>query len=113
MLHYVNFATFRGYFIIRTCNQYYLHGHSSTEHGSHCKVATMTWVTGSHHVLGIKDLLSQLWNSEGTVLLGSTRCQRGESRHEEVETGEGDLVDSQLTEISIELTWEAEAGGDS
>ena len=30
-----------------------------------------------------------------------------------METWEGNHVDSQLTEVSIELTWEAEAGGDS
>ena len=88
-----------------------LHGHATTEHGSHCEVATMTWVTGSHHVLGIKHLLSELWNSQGTVLLGSTGCQRGKARHEEVETGEGYHVDSQFTQIGVQLTRETQAGG--
>ena len=31
--------------------------------------------------------------------------------HEEVEPGEGDHVDSQLPEVSIELAWEPETGG--
>merc|ERR1719312_1099932 len=46
-----------------------LHGHAATEHGSHCEVATMSRVTGSHHVLGIKHLLGKLWYGEGSVLL--------------------------------------------
>ena len=90
-----------------------LHGHAATEHGSHSEVAAVTWVTGSHHVLGIEHLLGQLGHSQGTVLLASTGGEGSEARHEEVETGEGYHVDSQLTEIGVQLAGEAEAGGDS
>ena len=47
------------------------------------------------------------------VLLRTSRSQRGESRHEEVKSGEGNHVDRQLPEVSIELTWESEASSDT
>ena len=90
-----------------------LHGHATTEHGSHGQVAAMTWVTGSHHVLGIEHLLGQLRNGQSTVLLAATGCERSEARHEEVQTWEGHHVDSQLPQISIQLAREAKAGGDT
>jgi len=52
----------------------------------------MSWVRGSHHVLGIKHLLRQLGNGDSTVLLAATRRQRSESSHEEVETREWNLT---------------------
>ena len=90
-----------------------LHGHAATEHGSHGEVAAVTWVAGSHHVLGIEHLLGELWDCKGTVLLASSGCEGSEAGHEEVETREGHHVDSQLTEISVELTRETEACGDT
>jgi hypothetical protein len=73
----------------------------------------VTWVAGSHHVLGIEHLLGELWYGQGTVLLASTGGEGSETWHEEVKTWEGYHVDSQFTEISIQLTRESEAGGDS
>ena len=73
----------------------------------------MSWVTGCHHVLGIKHLLCQLRNSQGSVLLAASRCQWSKSWHEEVKAGEGYHVNCQFAEISIQLAGEAEAGGDT
>ena len=73
----------------------------------------MSWVASSHHVLGIKHLLGKLWDGQSSVLLRTTRCKRSESRDEEMKTREGNHVDSQFTEISIELSRESKAGGDT
>ena len=51
----------------------------------------MTWVTGSHHVLGVEHLLGELGNGESAVLLGATGGEWGETGHKEVKTGEGNL----------------------
>jgi hypothetical protein len=57
------------------------------------------------------------WVSSGTVkravLLGAAGGQWGEASHEEVETREWNQVDSELSEVRVELTWEAEAAGDT
>ena len=80
-----------------------LHGHTATEHGCHGQVTSMPWITGSHHVLGIKHLLSEFWYCQGTVLLGSSAGEWGKSRHEEVETRERNHVHCQFPEISVQL----------
>ena len=71
----------------------------------------MSGVAGSHHVLGVEHLLGQLGHREGTVLLGAAGGQGGEPGHEEVEPGEGNHVDRQLPQVSVELAGEPEAGG--
>ena len=90
-----------------------LHGHSSPEDSCYSEIPAMPWVAGSHHVLGIKHLLGQLRNSESSVLLAATRCQRSKSGHEEVKAREWNHVDCKLAEISIQLARETEAGGDT
>jgi hypothetical protein len=50
-------------------------------------------IGGAHHVYGVEHLLGQFGNGQGSVLLGSSGGQGGESDHEEVQSGEGDQVD--------------------
>ena len=71
----------------------------------------MSGVAGRHHVLGVEHLGGQLGHGEGAVLLGAAGGQRGEAGHEEVEAGEGNHVDRQLAQVSVELAGEPEAGG--
>jgi hypothetical protein len=82
--------------------------HASTEEDSASQVTPMTWISGAHHVLGIKALLSELRDRECTVLLTSTARQWSISHHEEVETRKGNHVHGKLTQIAVKLTWESE-----
>jgi hypothetical protein len=70
-------------------------------------------VWGAHHVLGIEHLLGELGYSESSVLLRSSWGQGGKSSHEEVESREGNQVDSQLSQVRVQLTWESKAACNS
>ena len=48
----------------------------------------MPGVSSSHHVLGIKHLLGELRNSNGSVLLTATGSEGSKAGHEEVKTRE-------------------------
>ena len=71
----------------------------------------MAWVSRAHHVLRVKHLLGELGNCECTVLLGSTRRQRSEACHEEVQAREWNEVHGDFTKIAVQLAREAEAAG--
>ena len=90
-----------------------LHGHTTTEHGSAREVTTVARIGSSHHVLGIEHLRRQLRHRQEAVLGGTTRGQRSEPNHEEVKTRERHHVHGKLTQISVELTREAETARDT
>merc|ERR1712217_456887 len=69
----------------------------------------MTGVCGAHHVLRVKHLLGQLGHSQGAVLLRSTRSERSEACHEEVQARKRDEVHSDLPEVTVQLPWETQA----
>jgi hypothetical protein len=69
----------------------------------------VTWVSGTHHVFGIKHLLGQLRHGECTILLGATGCKWSEASEEEVKTWEWDKIHSELAKVRVQLTREADA----
>lgn len=90
-----------------------LHGDLATEVGRAGQVATVAEVGGSHHVLGVEHLLGELGDGDGTERVGATAGQGSESDHEEMKTGKGHHVDSQLPQVRVKLTGETQAGGDT
>jgi hypothetical protein len=91
----------------------FLHADFSTENSSNSQISSLSRIGSSHHILCIKHLLSQFRNAQSTELMTTTRSQGGESNHEEVQTGEGDHVDGEFSEIRVELTRETKTSGDT
>ena len=87
--------------------------HSSSEHGGGRQISAVSGISSAHHVFGIEHLLGQFGHSQGSVLLGSSGSQRGESDHEEMESGERNQVDSQFPQVAVQLTREPQTASDS
>jgi len=68
----------------------------------------MSWVGGTHHVLGIEHLLGEFWDSKSSVYLRSSGGKWSETNHEEMESWEWDEVDTEFSEIGVKLTWESD-----
>ena len=73
----------------------------------------MTRIGGAHHVLGVKGLLGELWDTEHSEFTRRVGRQGCESNQEEVETRKGHHVHGELAEIAVELSREAERAGGS
>ncbi len=71
----------------------FLHRHGAAENGGHREVSPMPWVASSHHVLGVKHLLSEFRHGERAILLTSSCGQWSEAGHEEVKARERHHVD--------------------
>ena len=88
---------------------HFLCRHLSSEHSRSSEVSSLSGVASSHHVLYIEHLGDKLGNSDSSVFSALSGGKGSESNQEEVETGEGNKVDSQLSEVRIELSRESKA----
>lgn len=91
----------------------FLGGHSSSEHGWGSKISSVSWIRSAHHVLGIEHLLSELWDSEGSVLLGSSWGKGSESSHEEMKSWEWNKIYCKFSQVRVKLTWESKTACNS
>jgi hypothetical protein len=91
----------------------FLSGHTTTEEGGGSEISSVSGIGSAHHVFGVEHLLGELGDGKSAILLGTAGGKRSETSHEEMETGEGDEVDSELSQVRVELTWETEATGDT
>lgn len=83
------------------------HRHTPAEHSSNGEISTVSWITGSHHILSVKHLLDQFGNSQSSILLATSRSKWRKARHKEVKSRKRHHVDRQFAQVSVELTGEA------
>ena len=89
------------------------HRDLSSEDTADGEVSTVAGVGSGHHVLGVEHLLGELRHGDSAVRSRSTGGERGETDHEEVETGERNHVDTELSQVRVELTGESETRRDT
>jgi len=83
-------------------------GHSSSEHSGGSKISSVSWIWSAHHIFGIEHLLGEFWYGKSSIYLGSSWGKRSETNHEEMESWEWNKVNSEFSEIGVELTWESD-----
>ena len=88
-----------------------LHGDAASEHGGHGEVAASPGVAGRHAAAGLEQLLDQLRHAQLLESCVAAADERRQAGHEEVEAGEGNHVDRQLAQVSVELAGEPKGGG--
>ena len=92
---------------------HFLGGHSASEEGRGSQVASMSWIGCAHHVLCVEHLLRQFRHSQCSVLLRSSGGQWGKANHKEMQSGEGNQVHCQLSQVRVQLTWEPQTAGNA
>lgn len=90
-----------------------LHGDLTAVDGGAGQVTAVAEVRSGHHVLRVEDLLSELRYRDSAEAVSATAGKRSETDHEEVQTREWHHVDSELTQVAVELAREAQASGDA
>merc|ERR1712003_28539 len=87
--------------------------HAAAEQSSCGQVTPVAGVGSTHHIFRIKHLLCEFRHRQSSVLLRTTRCERCEARHEEVQPRERNQIHSNLPQIAIQLTREAKTSCDA
>uniref|UniRef100_A0A914KFQ9 Uncharacterized protein n=1 Tax=Meloidogyne incognita TaxID=6306 RepID=A0A914KFQ9_MELIC len=85
----------------------------STEDGSNSQIASMAWITSSHHILGVEHLLGQFRNILSLESNRTFSCEWSKSRHEEVKSRKRHHIDSQLAKVCIQLARKTKASSNS
>lgn len=92
---------------------YFFSGNSSSEHSRGSQVPSVSGVRGTHHILGIEHLLSQLRHIQVLVHLRASRSEGSESDHEKVQSGERHQISGQFSQVRVQLSREPETTSDS
>jgi len=61
----------------------------------------MSWVSCTHHVLGVEHLLGKLWHGKCSILLGASGRQWCKTGHKEMKTWEWDQIYGKLSQIRV------------
>ena len=84
---------------------HFLSAHITTEHGTSGQVFPSLWVTGSHHVLGVKHLCGEFCHIDFSVIRACQWSQWSSPDQEKVETRERYQIDSQFPQVWVKLPY--------